>query len=388
MIPRSSDTGNVDTFESCTHTNRYVSGANCVQSSQETISVVVSRKRKSFTGFDIENYHARKARGDLLPHTPFTKRTYTLQRSFGTFQEKWKATGCVQNEWNPLPDFQVFDSFNRNVEPEIQEFGIDPAYLVQMAAAAVYGKGWDVGTFIGELSQTIRMFTSLASSVFRRGDEWNKLTDKQLTDAYLQNRYGWRTFVYDLQDFSDAVTRFDRSRKRYSERQGVSASHTDVVTDTPYSSVACTINRTVVTETQLSVRGAITADIQPPQFALNPFVTGWELMRFSFIIDWVIDIGTWLMSLSFLYLSTNYTASHGYKFTRVVTCTLTGANGTDPVNYSYSFAGSSSTSVLEVITRTPTSVSTLPSIVKLPGFDAAKIADLTAIVRKFLNLRR
>jgi hypothetical protein len=30
----------------------------------------------------------------------------------------------------------------------------------------------------------------------------------------------------------------------------------------------------------------------------NPFVTFWELTRFSFVIDWFIDIGSWISAIT------------------------------------------------------------------------------------------
>lgn len=46
---------------------------------------------------------------------------------------------------------------------------------------------------------------------------------------------------------------------------------------------------------------------------MNPAVTAWELVTYSFIIDWFIDIGQWLAAASFLTFNHQHFAAGGIK---------------------------------------------------------------------------
>lgn len=56
------------------------------------------------------------------------------------------------------------------------------------------------------------------------------------------------------------------------------------------------------------------AKFRPPKTHFNPFLTGWELTKFSFLIDWVVDVGQWLEAMSFLALAEEHTAAYGHQF--------------------------------------------------------------------------
>lgn len=131
----------------------------------------------------------------------------------------------------------------------------------------------------------------------------------------------------------------------------------------------------VVVTDEISLRGSVTADINPPRFQLNPVITGWELIRFSFIIDWFVQVGTWLEAMSFLVFSTNYTASYGYKVTREVNCTMT------DVVFNATSSGSHEGYALstgELTWRIPSTVSHLPTI--RVNVNTPKMIDLWALL--------
>jgi hypothetical protein len=193
----------------------------------------------------------------------------------------------------------------------------------------------------------------------------------------LQYRYGWRILYYDLVEIWDTLARLDRNRKRFTERTGTSLHFNEdvgdiVVTSHPWT---CTIIGDVSYD--VSIRGSVTADIEPPHFQFNPVITGWELVTFSFIIDWFVDIGSWLASLSFLVFNTDYRAGASVLVKAHQNTVLSGM--TRP-GYSDTGSTASSTSEAEYVVRTPTTVGIqIPSVI-IDVLDESKVFDLMALV--------
>jgi hypothetical protein len=132
-------------------------------------------------------------------------------------------------------------------------------------------------------------------------------------------------------------------------------------------------------EIDVSVRGTVAADIKPPTFSFNPLVTAWELLPFSFILDWFIGIGQWLASMSFLTFAEKWAAAGGFKVTidRTIETTIDFAPDYSGERYLFSLARS------ELVTRTPTSVSLTPQI--RVNLDEFKYLDLVSLI---FGLRR
>jgi hypothetical protein len=241
---------------------------------------------------------------------------------------------------------------------------------VQAAAGNLYSKGWDALTFTAELSKTVQMFTNLRKSLIRL------LRHGDVAKTWLEYRYGWRTLYFDMVDVSKALADLEAKRTRFKERAGYSY-RTVSVTNSSYSDSVNSWLCSRTLYTNISVRGSIVADINPPRFQFNPITTTWELITFSFIIDWFIGVGQWLNALSFLTLQTGYEAAGGVKIQQELLKTT----------YYYSFNPSFGTGFLEAsseftseyVVRVPTSVSLIPQVtVKL---DVPKILDLWALVR-------
>lgn len=249
--------------------------------------------------------------------------------------------------------------------------------LVQKAAAAIYQKGWDCLTFIGELKDTIRMFASLLERflrVLRR-----QPTKGSPYSAWLEWRYGWRTLLMDIQTFVEVTTSFDESKERY--RKASKDKTTKTVESRSVSNDGRLEGTQILrTEFTYEVVGRVIAEIIPPRFACNPIVTGWELVKLSFVIDWFIGVGQSLCAMSFLFLQKHHYSSVGALLTIRATRqfeSITGING-----WSGSISQPSWSSSATYKVREPVPVPLLPRIwVKL---DVSKILDLLSLLAQFL----
>jgi hypothetical protein len=270
----------------------------------------------------------------------------------------------------------------------------NPQALVDAAAAQIYSHGFDALTFLGEFRETRNMFKNILLGTVKA---IKKTPSKHLaalmkskplsenvrkgtslaSNLLLEARYGWRPLMYDYQDFNKALANLSLERKRFSQRAGLSQS--EVSQETGYTNSGAAYHHwTSTTEWLTSLRGSVVADIDPPQFAFNPFKTGWELVTLSFVLDWFVNVGAAIDAISFLLLSRHHTAAYGYSIRATRSGTITSSNPVAGYTagecqvYNYSDA--------TMVQRFPCSVSGIPHInVRLNDL---KVADLLALVRQ------
>lgn len=376
MIPR--DVVNVDpTYVTERH---YRINADTTQTTIVSASVLSAKVVSESHGFGIENYHRRVRQGDLMPHTPYER-----------FQSTWKLRPGVYHRYTTTPGVSFHTDANWEYAPATytpmiyDDITVPRAeaklkdYLpqIQRAAANIYSQGHDALTFVAEFTKTVALFGETRQTLMDLLT--TGLRGKTLEDSWLKYRYGWRTLYFDMVDIANALANLESERTRFSEKAGASSTTSSVSTvsfGTP--GVSDLSMAFAITETKkVSLRGAVTADISPPNFRFNPAVTAWELMRFSFIIDWFINVGLWLEAMSFLTFATKYAASGGVKIDITRSCDVTsfvlGAGQTGSGTM-----GSDMTASYWI--RIPGSVPTIPLInVRV---DTPKFIDLWALVSR------
>lgn len=331
---------------------------------------VSTLSNESMTGFDTVNFHSKKRRGELLPLTPFTHQKMhatSTAGSYHVFKTGADYTGYGGHRATPFPGWDIDVA---ELQAIMNQHNADP--MVTAAAAKIYGHGHDSLTFLAELHKVARMFRNLIPNL-------KALLAKKpgsLYQSWLEYRYGWRLLYYDIVEIQKALANLDGERRRFSQTCGMNVASDSIVDDgyqqwsTSYHSWSYKTDYTV------SVRGTVVADISPPKFRFNPLTTAWELVRFSFVIDWFIDVGSWLESMSFLTLQQNYVAAGGLKIEATRTC----------VNYDYGFRNGysgyfndpTSYASAEASVRSPQSVPNVPLLnVRL---DIPKFLDLWALL--------
>jgi hypothetical protein len=266
--------------------------------------MLVGDARSRMDGYNIKDYNRKKRDGVLLPHTAFGRR-YWSSSSTGTYQVTMN-NGTIYS-WSP-----VYTPFDYYLLTDSDLFSWQPVlddYYVQAAAAKIWNQGHDTLTFVAELHRVRSMFKDAIKRLLRLEIPRNW---RQLNNDYLATRYGWRILMFDIQNINEALTEFDAKRTRYSERQGNawSFSTQDIYT---HSYTHYDIDLTVNTNVSISVRGSVSADISPPQWKFNILDTAWELIPYSFVIDWFISVGSALAAINAVNSSTAYAASKGFK---------------------------------------------------------------------------
>lgn len=181
--------------------------------------------------------------------------------------------------------------------------------------------------------------------------------------------------MYDIESLNEAIRNLNDKRTRYSKRAGTTYSFTnsDEWTTNHSSFIR---QHTLIDEVTIGIRGSVVADIEISKFQLNPLQTGWEIIPFSFVIDWFVNVGKTLSAWSFLATQTDYTAAAGYivEVEREYQFEIESGLSNFISGHSY-MQGSCYQSQTR---RTPCSIPKLPHLIlKLNSF---KILDLLALI--------
>lgn len=266
------------------------------------------------TGAETPNFQKQKRK--LLPANPYVteKQEFTENSMTGSVQ------GANGDVWTYLPGSGLEPAYTTKVTPEFlsdlrNRHNLDVDKALQDATSALATRYFDLGTFLAEFRSTVSSFKGLVNRFLNllRGMNFDNLAD-----AWLELRYAWRPLYSDMQSFAKALT--DAKKPPYhifKERKGDSS----VLTEE--SSVRVN-NVTVTTRivSSLSVRGTAETLIEPTRFRVAPLTTAWELVTFSFIVDWFLSVGNALASfeasLEFPDLQTSGGLYHTYNVTTIV----------------------------------------------------------------------
>lgn len=325
---------------------------------------------RTMVGYTIPHFHSRLRKGELLPQTPFWKFSTDGSSSAVYDLKYWAGTPGTGNQYIAMDsNFNYFSDWVPLVT-ELEAL-MPPATtkFVQQAAAAIYSSGHDTLTFLAELSSVKTMFMNLGYRLLKMKLPKNA---RDLANDWLEGRYGWRTFVYDIKSLNEALQNLNAHRDRYRQRKGYKS--TETVTRTYATGSAPVSNHVITDKITTGIRGTVIADIEVPQFQFNPIQTGWELIPYSFVVDWFVSVGKALSAASFLAYASKYSASYGqyvevvrtYSMRFVPTSTIVGTWSQDAV----------CTAKLE--RRTPCSVPLVPHFTL--NLNPYKILDLVGMV--------
>jgi hypothetical protein len=334
---------------------------------------------ESTTGQNLPGFYKRMRRGELLPHTAFEQWKYFgVGDGFYFVKEPSNCTATIQG-WTYYDKLLDRGGYY-NWDPDLPI--PDTAVLVQRAAAAIYGKGYDALTFLAEFNKLIGSFTGLVSRFMRLLQKRRSGFD--FGDLWMEYRYEWRTLYYDMVGFADNIENFNAERKRYSQRVGLTVKASKETPKTTHGG-GVKFDWPVTSYVEISARGFVTADIKPPRFQFNPLTTAWELITLSFVIDWFLSVGDTLMAWSFMAFSSAHSASAG-----VLTTTersLRVENVVPDPGYSANLTQQANLTIEHTV-RMPTSIPLLPQFTV--DLDLEKLRDLMYILRKLLtqSLRR
>lgn len=181
--------------------------------------------------------------------------------------------------------------------------------------------GLDLSIAMAEAGATFKMVRAL--SKLKR--YISGIGSKRWANEYLEIQYGWRPLLSDIYAAAEEITNVNESLMWFKGR-GVDAKATSEIRQSPGDfDISGASNYTygpLKSSTKLKIYAAceIKVLLKPPttlnQLArwtsLNPLSIAWELTPYSFVSDWVFDVGSYLRNLETAILY-NSAFSAGYR---------------------------------------------------------------------------
>jgi len=199
-----------------------------------------------------------------------------------------------------------------------EDFG--SAAAIQGALSRITGSLASYGESLGEIGQTSRMIANRIGSLIslardiKRGN-WKKIesqfgeavrslksfrrSSKSLADAWLELSFGWRPFVDDIWTGVDLLSKkidvgVDVESSFNTAPGGFGPRDSDGL-----SNVLRALKNGANTRARVKARVCNHRLAQLNALGLaNPAEIAWNLLPFSFVVDWVLPIGPWLAALS------------------------------------------------------------------------------------------
>lgn len=285
---------------------------------------VARAERRYMVGADTPGFHSLKRQGKLIPHTPFTQVEWVGRHVQGELTVRRNSDGKsviytnAQGGSRPV-SWRIEDFVDYDADPTGNPPASDMEYAnyhLQRAAANISARGWDALTFLAESKKTARMINGFGRRLLKL------IGSRDPRDAlklWLEMRYGWRTLLFDVRDIYDAAYNWDAKRKLFTERSGFSVDHHSPSELVAKQTLTETVNRIYRESTStFSIRGAVAGLFSPARLRFNPVNTAWELVPFSFVLDWIYDVGTALEAAAFITGSSQHTASIGFQCDSIV----------------------------------------------------------------------
>lgn len=338
-----------------------------------------STRFKEITDVLTPGFHALKKCGKFLPLNPLVIETTTENRQPGTVDSYYAQGSPGQTRY--------YGTFMGSMTPtHVAPEPYDPDLLSEAAlsaAAKASSAEWDVLTFMAELKKTTQTMSTIAQHFNRKTGQlaataarYKKDPWRAFRELWLGARYSIRPMVFDYHDAAKAMKALARDILILEGKAGNSTSHADewrVVTPTAYGNIE---QWETVTQS-LSYRGAAYCKYEKAlntSIQLDPLVTAWELVPYSFIVDWFINIGGWVQTLRPRLSGSFLGVQWSLREETVIQCGRRSNYTVYP--YSGYFDEGTITKTLTKYTRDPTSVPFPPVVANL---SLPKVIDLVTI---------
>ena len=257
-------------------------------------------------------YYTRRKNREFLPINHLTIYTIEEEEIRPLEGETVKVADGNTYSWSGLVDARALFTMK-------PDYVLDPSdvdHVVIKALNKAKAPEWDALTFLGEFPKTVDLFKKKINDVYRLGrrlKERAKRTERknarkqrrsysakraiQLFNKYwLEARYAWRPMVYDVQNMLAAY----RKTRGAGSQEVASSKHTVDLHQIETNTVTYTDSRYVTTRTRVGdaiYRAKVYYIDNMESWGANPVISAWQLTRFSFIVDWFVDVSSWLQAI-------------------------------------------------------------------------------------------
>lgn len=355
----------------------------------QTPSTKGNRVVKSISDVETPGFSALKKCGQFLPLNPVTIRTERVLNTPAKFYFSLPANYDYYGEVTKDPANPAsVNPWWKGKIPVINQSLVDASVLAAMANAV--GAKWDVLTFLAELSSTVDTIYHYGKKfnlkVLQGLQNWRRLRRNPyefLRGEWLAYRYGIRPIISDIETAIASLGRLIDEVKLvdgagYQEDEQLS-SEMSVFLEGIYGDTTrvrtVSVKRVYRGKSYMEIDTSVMGNLQ-----LDPIVTAYELVPYSFVVDRFVNFGAWLQTLT-PYLRGEYAGTQYSVKTTVSALSTSTAVPNSFGQYNWSFDKSVTGYELEEYLRVPYSGG--PPI---PGFnprvDLPFVADLVALFVK------
>lgn len=325
------------------------------------------------TGTETPSFKKALRSGAILPLNAYSQ----YETKVTSASSSWNLTGLYGTTCSASSNETATHIPMNLVNPTPEMFGIwlakagfDGQLYCQEAAARLATRYFDAGTFVAELRETIMSFKGLLRRFISLITKPN--FDK-IINAWLEVRYAWRPLYFDILSFIKTVNRPKEKYPLYKERVGRKIDYSEhELLDFGSYNILYDLNVTI------SGRGSVYSKYEPAAFRVAPLTTAWELVPFSFIVDWFFSVGSALTAWETKTEFPDLTCSSSYKLDYSINAEVQDFHvegWTGSLNSQSSGNG-------WAIARNPTSLST--EVKFQPHLGILELIDLLAIARQVL----
>lgn len=274
-------------------------------------------------------YFKAKREGGLLPVSPMRKTSYRYSIIPAACNGQLNH---VDLPWSRSYNFVGLASGFEDrlaVIPQPEYPDVDPDITLQAALASAQTDAWDTATFMAELGKTVEMFTSFRGRVMQHYTKVLELGDRihssrntgkllfayadAFAEAWLTLRYGLRPLYYDaiaiqraVHQLSEGVTNplargwstGNLATNRSRITNGVDLNWS-IPVGAGFGDGATVMQWSAYKE--ISEQSRATVGVRVSTRVATMFdmaVTSWEMMPWSFILDWFITVGDAIAAFS------------------------------------------------------------------------------------------
>lgn len=262
--------------------------------------------------------------GTAIPVSPMTSTKETIVKSMGRYQSVLSEdaySGKSSYEYELIGYHYAGDQL-WGTAPAAPD--VNGSVALQEALSRAQNDCFDALTFAAEFRKTVEGVITLRSrslTIFERFNERVRSSARKkryrgmevsqiLAEIWLEMRYMWRPLVYDMYAMEEAIRRLaagieDPLQRAYASREGtnqITDSRSTATINLPgvtgnVSGLICICSRSAIVERK--VHAAVGLKVTTRELTMvDPVVTAWELIPFSFVLDWFVTIGTMLAAFS------------------------------------------------------------------------------------------